>query len=251
MNNISHPVGNFKIYLLKFFSEFISRSILFFISFFLKINKKESEIIISQAFYAPWKKDALFKNFFEKIKELTLLDKKRAFTLWYLVKNIRYKPGVILDLGCLKGGAGFLMAKINKKGKVYCYDTFSGFPKFDKFYKKAHFVYDDIDQVTNDAKKFKLRNIKIIKSFFPKNIKEKINLVKLCHIDVNTYSSTRDAFFFINSRMAKDGIIVFDDYGIYGNSNIKKFIYKISKNFHNNYHFFYNFMGQCILIKKT
>jgi hypothetical protein len=51
--------------------------------------------------------------------------------------------------------------------------------------------------------------------------------------------------------MAKDGIIVFDDYGIYGNSNIKKFIYKISKNFHNNYHFFYNFMGQCILIKKT
>ena len=51
--------------------------------------------------------------------------------------------------------------------------------------------------------------------------------------------------------MAKDGIIVFDDYGIYGNSNIKKFIDKISKNFHNNYHFFYNFMGQCILIKKT
>jgi hypothetical protein len=91
MNNINHPVGNFKIYFLKFFSEFISCSILFFISFFLKINKKESEIIISQAFYAPWKKDALFKNFFEKIKELTLLDKKRAFTLWYLVKNIRFR----------------------------------------------------------------------------------------------------------------------------------------------------------------
>lgn len=251
MNNINHPVGNLKIYLLKFFSEFISNFILFFISFFLKINKKESEIIISQAFYAPWKKDLLFKNFFKKIKKFTLLDKKRAFTLWYLVKNIRFKPGVILDLGCLKGGAGFLMARINKTGTVYCYDTFSGFPSYDKFYQKKHFVYSDIDQVKTHAKKLKLKNIKIIKSFFPKNIKEDINLIKLCHIDVNTYSSTRDAFFFVNSRIAKGGIIIFDDYGIYGNNNIKKFIFKISKKFNNSYHFFYNFMGQCILIKKT
>jgi hypothetical protein len=51
--------------------------------------------------------------------------------------------------------------------------------------------------------------------------------------------------------MAKGGIIIFDDYGIYGNNNIKKFIFKISPKFNNSYHFFYNFMGQCILIKKT
>ena len=135
-------------------------------------------------------------------------------------KNIRFNPGIILDLGCLKGGAGFLMAKINKNGKVYCYDTFSGFPNYDKFYKKDHFVYYDIDQVKDDAKKLKLKNIGIIKSFFPKNLKENIKLIKLCHIDVNTLSFTQDAFYFVNSRMAKGGIIVFDDYEKIGRAHV-------------------------------
>ena len=250
MFKINHPVGNFKIFFLKFISEFISQLILSVIGLFLKINKKESEIIISTAFYAPWKKDIEFKNFFKKIKNLTLLDKKRAYTLWYLAKSLRSTNGLILDLGCLRGGAGFLMSKVNINGSVYCYDTFSGFQRNDKFYKKEHFVYSDIDKVKNDAKKLKLKNIKIIKSFFPRNLKEKIKAVKLCHIDVNTYSSTRDAFYFIDSKLLRGGIIVFDDYGIYGNNNIKKFIFKISKKFNKDYHFIFNFMGQCILIKK-
>lgn len=250
MGSINHPVGNFKIYFLKFFSELISQLILFFVSFFLKINKKESEIIISSAFYAPWKNDTIFKNFFEKIKNLTLLDKKRAYTLWYLAKNLRSINGTILDLGCLRGGAGFLMSKVNQKGPVYCYDTFSGFQRSDNFYKKKHFVYSNVNQVKEDVKRLKLKNIKIIKSIFPQNLKEKIKSVKLCHIDVNTYSSTRDAFYFVASKLLRGGIIVFDDYGIYGNNNIKKFIFKISKKFNKDYHFIFNFMGQCILIKK-
>ena len=65
------------------------------------------------------------------------------------------------------------------------------------------------------------------------------------------YQSSKDIVEWCLPRLSTGGFIVFDDYGIYGNSNIKKLIDKISKNFHNNYHFFYNFMGQCILIKKT
>ena len=50
--------------------------------------------------------------------------------------------------------------------------------------------------------------------------------------------------------MIKGVAIVFDDYGIYGADQIKVFISNISKKYQKQFTFIYNFMGQCILIKK-
>ena len=72
----------------------------------------------------------------------------------------------------------------------------------------------------------------------------------MCHIDVNTYKSTKNAFNFITKKLIKGGVIVFDDFGIYGTESIKKFINKISISHNKEFTFIYNFMGQCILIKK-
>ena len=47
----------------------------------------------------------------------------------------------------------------------------------------------------------------------------------------------------------KNGVIVFDDYGIYSVFGVKNFVDKImSKN--KDFLFLNNYMGQCILIKK-
>ena len=125
-NKIKHPVGNSKIFLIKLFENFISKVILFFLAFIIKINKAESEIIISNVFFAPWKADRLFFNFFIKVKKYTLLDVKRAYTLWYLSSSLKNIKGAILDVGCLQGGAGFLMSKANKKGTTFLIDSFEG-----------------------------------------------------------------------------------------------------------------------------
>lgn len=69
-------------------------------------------------------------------------------------------------------------------------------------------------------------------------------------MDVNTYKSTKNTFNYIKNKMIKGGVIIFDDYGIYSTDGIKKFINEISKHQNKNYTFVYNFMGQCILIKK-
>ena len=74
--------------------------------------------------------------------------------------------------------------------------------------------------------------------------------LKLCHIDVNTYKSTKKTFEFVSKRMIKGGIIVFDDYGIYGADSIKKFVNQIYNNYKSKFFFIKNFQGQCILIKK-
>ena len=47
------------------------------------------------------------------------------------------------------------------------------------------------------------------------------------------------------------GLSIFDDYGIFKVDGILKSIKKIiSKNYDRKYHIIYNYMGQCIMIKK-
>ena len=53
----------------------------------------------------------------------------------------------------------------------------------------------------------------------------------------------------VKKKMIKGGIIIFDDYGIYGVDGIKKFINEIARKNKKDFSFIYNFMGQCILIK--
>jgi hypothetical protein len=248
---VNHPVGNIKILIIKTFAILISNLFLIFLSLIIRIKKNESEIIISRALYAPWKKNSLFRVFFKKISHLTLLDSARAYTLWYLTESLKNNKGSILDLGCLRGGSGFIMSKINKRGITYLIDTFDGFVENDKFYNKNHFIYNNgANELKENVKKLKLKKTKIIKSAFPdQNIKE-IKIIKICHIDVNTYQSTFNSFMYVHKKLIRNGIIIFDDYGTFGNNNIKKFIHKIIKKYNKDYFFIFNFFGQCILLKK-
>ena len=73
---------------------------------------------------------------------------------------------------------------------------------------------------------------------------------KLCHVDVNTYNATRLSFEFIRKKIVKNGVIIFDDYGIHSTQGIKKYVDIIIKKYRNEFTFINNYMGQCILIKK-
>ena len=252
MNKIYHPVGNKRIFLIKNCGKILSNLALMVLSLILKIKRSKNEIIISSSFYAPWKEDKNFSLFYEKIKDLTLLDNKRLYTLWYLAKDLKNINADILDVGCLEGGAGFLMAKANQNGKTYLFDTFEGFLEEEKIHKKKHFVYRNFKIVQNNISKFRLKNTKVYKCKFPQEVTYSIKKkkFKMCHLDVNTYKSTKKAFEFVRNKLVKGGVIVFDDYGIYETDSIKKFVNQISIKYKKDFTFMYNFMGQCILIKK-
>ena len=72
----------------------------------------------------------------------------------------------------------------------------------------------------------------------------------MCHIDVNTYISTKNSYNFIKGKIIKGGFIIFDDYGIFGVEQVTKFVNKIKKSDKKKFHFIDNYMGQCILIRK-
>jgi O-methyltransferase len=249
IENIKHPYGNKKISIIKFIRILIKKSIKFFLSLFFKFEKSD-EIIISSAVHAPWLSDKKFKDIFSKVKNLTLLDEPRAYTLWQAVNNLKNVNGNILDIGCLLGGAGFIMSKSNLKGNTYLFDTFAGFKKDDGLHKKEVFKFEDILFVRKKIKSLKLRKTKVFKSYFPNNLPIKINKIKVCHIDVNTYIDTKKIFYFVEKKIVKNGIIIFDDYGIWGVDGIKKFISSIEQKYSKKFIFLKNYMGQCILIKK-
>ena len=123
MKNIKHPYGNTKISITKSLKNLLLNFLRFFVNIFFKLDKHD-EIIISSAIHAPWLYDKNFFKFYKLIKEFTLLDQPRAYTLWQCAKNLQEKKGSILDIGCLLGGAGFLMSKANIKGSTYLFDTF-------------------------------------------------------------------------------------------------------------------------------
>ncbi len=248
----NHVYGNRRIKILKSFKKIIEHFILFFLSLFYKFDKSQ-KIIISSAMYAPWKDDEIFSNLFFKLKNLTIIDEARAYTLWHLSKSLKNTKGDIFDIGCMKGGAGILMSKANKSKntKTYFIDTFEGFAKsYGEHKKKETFVYNNTGELKINLKKFKIKNFKIAKTRFPRNflIKGKI---KLCHLDINVYEDTIKSFLFVDKHIVKNGIIIFDDYGIFKVDGILKAIKKIINNkYDQKYHIIYNYMGQCIMIKK-
>ena len=252
MSDYLHPLGNNKISIVKFFAKALSSISLFFLSFLFKIDKNKNEIIISSAFYAPWKDDKDFFHFYNEIKDCTLLDDKRLYTLWFFSKSLNNLKSNILDIGCLKGGAGYAMAKANGRGKTYLIDTFTGLVENENYHKKEHFVFEDIGFVKNKIKSLRLKNTKVIKANFPKGVNKsfKTKKFKLCHIDVNTYNATKFSFEFIEKKIVKNGVIVFDDYGIHSTKGVKKYVDFIMKKYRNEFSFINNYMGQCILIKR-
>lgn len=249
MKTFRHPYGTIKNFVLKFSKNLIQKTLKFFVNIICKLDDND-EIIISSATHAPWRRDEDFDAFYQKVKDFTLLDPARSYTLWQCSKNLRYVEGQILDIGCLMGGSGFIMAKTNLKGNTYLFDSFSGFKKDDGLHKKDVFVYKDIDFIKENIKKLTLKRIDVFKGYFPKNLKVKIEKVKLCHVDVNTYTDTKKIFNFLHKKIIKGGIIVFDDFGIWGVDGVKKIVYEIEKKYFSKYYFIKNYMGQCILIKK-
>ena len=98
------------------------------LNFFLNFDKKKNEIIISRATYAPWKFEKEFIALYSKFKFFTLLDERRLFTIYNILDQLKNTNGDIMDVGCLRGGIGMMMSKLNKKEELLI-DTFADFMK--------------------------------------------------------------------------------------------------------------------------
>jgi O-methyltransferase len=186
--------------------------------------------VIPVATYAPWESDVAFNNVYEKAKKNTLVDKYRCYELWRMVNELNLLSGDILEVGVWRGGTGAILSKAsepNKETKIYLADTFEGVVKAtenDTVYRGGEHSDTSSAIVEELLKSTGSTNFTILKGIFPDDFpKVKIETLKLCHIDVDTYMSAKEVFDYAWPKIIVGGIVVFDDYGFWTCEGVTKY----------------------------
>lgn len=186
--------------------------------------------VIPYATYAPWEGDETFKELYALVKNNTLVDIYRAYELWTIVKDLDKTEGDILEVGVWRGGTGAIMCKAaegNIKTTVYLADTFEGVVKAteeDTIYRGGEHSDTSEKTVEELLVTTKANNFKILKGIFPDDFPEvKIDKIKLCHIDVDTFLSAKEVFDYAWPKVPVGGVVVFDDYGFWTCEGVTKY----------------------------
>ena len=145
-------------------------------------------------------------------------------------------PPSILELGVFRGGTTICFAKflkmIDSKRKLFACDTFSGFPYDDIIGREkvskdnsSNEMYDrsklglektNYDYVKMKYKRFEVENyVEVIEGRFEDTLYQKLADKKFSFVfsDSDLYKSTLFSLEFLKTRMCKEGIIAFHNYG--------------------------------------
>lgn len=161
----------------------------------------------------------------------SLLKPDRLRFLLFLLQNQIYKKinGDVIEVGVFRGGSiikmGLKLKELKSNKIIYGVDTFEGHPYSSEedimedgkiYHPKGRYSDTDFEKVKKIILEKGADNIVLYKG--------KINNIsvlknkKFCfaHVDVDTYISTRQCIEFLKSRIAKGGMILFDDYNCKG-----------------------------------
>lgn len=209
--------------------------------------------------YAPWKADQEFVKVFNAIRNHTLVDQYRAYSLWSCIEQVSSVPGALIEVGVWKGGTGALIAsqaaQYGIAEKVYLCDTFSGVVKaskeFDNAYRGGEHSDTSESVVRALVQQLELNNVRILKGIFPDETAADIiePAFRFCHIDVDVYLSAKHVFEWVWDRMEVGGVVVFDDYGFMACQGVTQLVNELKHR--SDLFFSYNLNGQAIIVKHS
>lgn len=166
--------------------------------------------------YAPWKFDREFTSILNHIRNVTLVDDLRVFTLWELAKSVRNLEGSVAEVGVYKGGTLYVLSQLFREKAVYGFDTFTGMPdeiKAVDFHRAGDFK----DTTLSGVQRFigaHRTNVSLVQGIFPASAQSiDGEIFSFAHIDCDIYQSVLDCCAFFYPRMPSGGVMLFDDYG--------------------------------------
>jgi len=131
------------------------------------------------------------------------------------IREIRYAAsnaprGCFAEIGVYQGGSAFHLWEIAKRQlrKLYLYDTFSGIPY--KGTDDSHNAGDFADCSAEEVRT-RLPGAIVVEGIFPESARMDMSGIAFVHLDCDQYKSYRDAIGFLLPRMARGGIMWFDD----------------------------------------
>jgi O-methyltransferase len=208
------------------------------------------------ATYSPWLNDQAFLKAYGAVREATLVDVYRCYELWSLAGQCKAEQGCFLEVGVWRGGTGALLAastaNAGQRRTVYLADTFEGVVKAgaqDTRYQGGEHADTSEGAVKALVESMGLQGVKILKGIFPNDTAAQVaEPVALLHCDVDVYGSAKDVVEWALPRMAKGGVIVFDDYGFQGCEGITRYVNELREN--PGLLFIHNLNGHAILMVK-
>ena len=165
-----------------------------------------------------WKDDRGFHVIFERAQEVDGNNVVRCFMLYQFLKLTDSIRGDVAEVGVYKGRTAKVLALASReRGKeVRLFDTFSGMPdtdpRRDNFYHKGAFSDTSLSQVETFLSD--CDNVTMYPGFFPETsapVSDKT--FSFVHVDADIYRSVLDCCRFFYPRMARNGIMIFDDPG--------------------------------------
>lgn len=211
--------------------------------------------IHSYPYDTPWLDDTAFCEIYGKIREHTLVDRVRCYSLDILARQVSDLPGDVLEIGVWRGGtAGILTSRLPDK-IVFLADTFEGVIKSSDWEHYRDRAHDDTSiPIVRELLEERLgvTNHRILKGIFPDDTGSEVadRRWALVHIDVDVYLSAKEAFHAVWDRVVPGGVVVFDDYGFFSAcGGIRRFIDEVKDD--PDKLFLHNLNAHAYLIKRT
>ena len=146
-----------------------------------------------------------------------MIDRDRLALLVEQAKNCDTAgiEGAVVEVGVYEGGSLARIAGAMPTRKIYGIDTFEGMPAPCGYDLHKEGDFNDVN-FPKIKKWFGINapNVTLIKGLFP-DMANKLPDGKFCfaHIDCDIYTSVKNCCEYFYPRMAKGGIMIFDDYG--------------------------------------
>ena len=179
--------------------------------------------------------DAWFHDVYERAQAETQMEssdnqlrRQRHYTLNYLLRNaLARAEGDVCEIGCWRGLSTYQIAqRIQCSGKqitLHVFDSFQGLSEFRSEDTSKDLTLDvdrvrdmvacDLPVVQNNLREFDF--IKFYPGWVPERFHEVASSTfSFVHIDVDLYQPTKDTIAFFYPLLAKNGVMVFDDYGM-------------------------------------
>ena len=187
--------------------------------------------------------DKRFRKIYTQCNKFTMTSIERMYALYKSVEYIINAkiPGDFVECGVWKGGSTKLIALtlilLNETTrKIYLYDTYSGMPpptnkdvqisngikasdlskRFNNNKNNDIYCYASLKEVKKNllSTDYPKKNIFFIKGKLEKTTPNKFHKnIALLHLDVDWYKPTYHGLLHLFPKLAKSGVIVFDDYG--------------------------------------
>ncbi len=183
---------------------------------------------IPQVFYEA---DEDFHSLYDLAQEKTQmtqsdnpLRRQRHYVLMQLLRNVNLSAGSVCEIGAFRGLSAYQISTYlnNENVTFHLFDSFEGLSdintedislsvKINDIALREQFACSE-DEVKKNLHEFNF--IEYHKGWIPERFPEVKNTTfSFVHIDVDLYQPTYDSIQYFYPRLARNGIMVFDDYG--------------------------------------